>query len=63
MKELLDRALRAFETPNSFRDAYSAGYDCGMYGPNDRNCDFRWFKDPKMTKDWESGKANGEKFK
>lgn len=63
MNELLNRILKLHETPASFRDAYSAGYDCGMYGPNDRNCDFRWFKSVEMTKDWERGKKDGAKFK
>jgi hypothetical protein len=57
------KVLRAFEQPTSFRDAYAAGYDCGMYGPNTANCDFRWFRSPEMTKDWERGKKDGEKLK
>lgn len=61
-KSLLCRMLKMAETPNSFKDAYAAGYDCGMYGSNTRNSDFRWFKSPVMTKDWERGKRDGEKF-
>ncbi len=63
MKEPLDRVMKAIKQPAEFRDAYSAGYDCGMYGPNTRNCHFGWFRTPEMTKDWERGKKDGEKFK
>lgn len=59
----LSRILKAFEKPASFRDSYSAGYDCGMYGPSSKNCDFRWFNSPESTKEWERGKKDGEKFK
>lgn len=42
------------------RDAYDAGFDCGLNGPNTDNCDFRLFRTPEMTKAWEIGKRDGE---
>jgi hypothetical protein len=59
----LHKALKYFETPERFRDSYAAGYDCGMYGPNTNNCHFGWFKTREMTKEWERGKKDGEKFR
>jgi hypothetical protein len=36
--------------------AYAAGYDCGWNGANEKNCDFRFFRTPEMTREWEKGK-------
>ena len=44
-------------------DAYKAGLDCGLNGPNTTNCDFRLFATKELTKAWEHGKAIGEKRK
>jgi hypothetical protein len=41
-------------------EAYNRGYDCGINGPNDWNCNFRIFNDPANTKEWERGKADAE---
>ena len=44
-------------------DAYNAGLDCALTGPNTTNCDFRLFATKELTKAWERGKAVGEKGK
>jgi len=43
--------------------AEEAGFDCGMFGPNDRNCHFAIFSKPEFTKAWEAGKARAEQQK
>ena len=42
--------------------AYQMGYDCGRYGPNEINCNFRIFSSIENTVAWERGKqkAQGE---
>lgn len=47
--EMLARAAR--------RAAYSAGYDCGVRGPNVNNYHFAT---PEHTALWEDGKRTGE---
>lgn len=44
-------------------DAYDAGYDCGIHGPNPQNCHFRHFAKATMTALWELGKRDGERDK
>lgn len=40
--------------------AYTAGYDFGLNGANTRNCHFKYFATPELTKEWERGKADSE---
>ncbi|MES2134477.1 MAG: hypothetical protein V4506_19175 [Bacteroidota bacterium] len=40
--------------------AYAAGYDCGLNGVTESNCDFKFFMNPNHTKEWERGKKDGE---
>lgn len=44
-------------------DAYNAGLDCALNGPNITNCDYRLFATKELTAAWEHGKAVGEKRK
>lgn len=41
-------------------EAYKRGFDCGINGANDWNCNFKIFNTPENTKEWERGKKNGE---
>lgn len=41
-------------------DAYKMGYDCGMNGANQINCNFRIFGSPESTREWERGKEQAE---
>lgn len=34
---------------------YEAGRDAKLNGPNTKNCSFKWFATPEMTKEWERG--------
>ena len=36
-------------------NAYKAGYDCVLVGPNKRNCHFSLFNSREATKMWEAG--------
>lgn len=40
--------------------AYEAGVRCGIDGPNEGNCNFRFFSTPELLGAWEKGKADGE---
>jgi len=40
---------------------YLAGHDCGLNGPNEKNCHYTLFSTPEKTADWERGKMDGEK--
>ncbi len=40
--------------------ARNAGYDAGINGPNTENCHFRYFSEPRLTRAWEQGKAQGD---
>ena len=42
------------------RTPYDAGYDCGYFGADTKNCHFAWFSTPENTPSWELGKRNGE---
>lgn len=44
-----------------FATAYEAGYNCGVRGPNTDNCHFGFFGSPASTKEWERGKAAGDR--
>lgn len=35
--------------------AYQAGYDCIVFGPNNRNCHYRHFSSVELMKTWEQG--------
>jgi hypothetical protein len=43
--------------------AYEAGYDCGMSGPNTKNCFYGFFSAPEKTAEWERGKFKAEQDK
>ena len=45
------------------RYCYEMGKDAALNGPNTTNCDFRLFCSPMHTKQWERGKAQGERLK
>lgn len=47
--------------PKEGWSAYDAGYDCGLNGAAERNCHFSFFGSPASTKEWERGKADGER--
>lgn len=42
-----------------FKDAYEAGFDAGLNGPNTENCNFAFFNTPENTRQWEMGNAAG----
>ena len=48
------------QEPTGFDSAYDAGFDCGKNGSDTTNCNFKWFRTPESTKEWERGKADGE---
>jgi len=39
------------------QQAYEAGSDARLRGPNTTNCHFRYFARPELTAAWEQGKA------
>lgn len=41
-------------------DAYQMGYDCGLNGANQTNCNFALFDTPERKADWERGKHDAE---
>lgn len=43
--------------------SYQAGLDCGLHGPNERNCHFGLFCTPAHTREWERGKREGERIR
>lgn len=43
--------------------AYKAGYDCGLHGADDKNCDFRHFQTQRTAEAWQRGQGDGEKAK
>lgn len=51
------------DTQSSQQGAYEAGRDCGLNGPDTRNCHFRIFGSPEQTKSWERGKLFGKTLK
>lgn len=42
--------------------AYEMGYDCGINGVNETNCNFGIFSDKENTRAWEKGKRDGEQY-
>jgi len=44
-------------------DAYEQGRKCGLYGPDEVNCQFSLFSCSEKTEAWEIGKREGEKEK
>lgn len=42
------------------QQAYEAGKDCAVNGPNTSNCHFRYFSSPEKTKAWEKGSKDGK---
>lgn len=46
--------------PASQSKSYEMGYDYGLNGPNETNCDFRLFGTAQNTAEWEHGKAQAE---
>jgi post-segregation antitoxin (ccd killing protein) len=60
MKETLaDFQRRVSEGVKQSVDAYAAGYDCGLNGPNTKNCAIANFATRERTAAWERGKAEG----
>ena len=41
-------------------EEYRAGFDCGINGANEENCNFRLFATPEQTKEWERGKRDAD---
>lgn len=44
-------------------DAYRFGYDCGINGANQTNCNCAIFSSREKTKEWERGKADADSTK
>lgn len=44
-------------------DAYKAGFDCSIRGPDENNCHHKFFRSKSLTKAWETGKLAGEMVK
>lgn len=42
------------------RTAFAMGYDCGLHGPDFKNCNYLWFTSAERTSAWERGKAQAE---
>lgn len=42
---------------------YLAGIDCGLNGPSTINSHFGIFSTPEKTREWERGKAEGDRRK
>ena len=42
-------------------EAYQMGHDCGLNGPNEKNCHFSIFSSRENTKEWERGKEQSLK--
>lgn len=47
----------------STEDAYAMGLDCGKNGASEKNCHFRLFARPELTKAWERGNADGKRMR
>jgi hypothetical protein len=45
---------------STIKQAFEAGRDCGLNGPNEKNCDFRLFCTPEHTSAWENGRDVGK---
>ncbi len=43
-----------------YSEAFSAGFDCGKHGPNDKNSHFSFFESSQMTAAWERGKSEAQ---
>ena len=41
-----------------FKNAYDAGFDCGLHGANNFNSHYKWFLSKESMQDWERGKRN-----
>ena len=41
--------------------AYRQGFNCGVYGATEENCNFSLFGNRASTAAWEAGKSDGEK--
>jgi len=63
----LDRLIRHVKGMTSaltvFKTPYDAGYNCGCTGPTESNCNFMWFATPDLTREWDRGKADGDKYR
>ena len=41
---------------------YRAGFDCGINGANEENCNFRLFATPEQIEEWRRGKKDADKI-
>lgn len=63
MKKLNDGECRIGDLqkpPKHFDTPYEAGHDCGQFGANDNNCQFKWFATRKTSDDWSRGELVGK---
>lgn len=60
LERFAGRILRAAH-PDDPMTPYEAGYDCGMRGPNERNCHFSFFSNPVSAAAWQHGKADARR--
>lgn len=59
--ECLTKLLSSFVSQPPKDRAYAYGYDAGLNGASEVNCHFSIFSSKENTKEWERGKADGEK--
>lgn len=67
MADTTRQVIRLLSSGPLPEEAYEAGFDCGVRGPIDggavmSNCHFSFFSRPELTREWERGKRDGEKF-
>lgn len=43
-----------------FKTPYEAGFNCGIYGANNFNSHYKWFRSKESMQMWERGKRNAE---
>lgn len=59
--KLLKNATQIYlELQSNRKEAYDGGYDCGLYGPNEKNCHCRFFDVDENRAAWEEGKFDAE---
>ena len=53
-----DKINSVLNTKLAFESPFDAGRDAATNGATTENCNFRFFKDPESTKEWERGKKS-----